>query len=194
MQYTLHLKDKGVQFCHLYSENYTREQVDVIFKYGLAGQNSLVVIISDELMTSFVFSFAASFNTKIHQYTQDQEQFVHLHKALRQDKAIEDNVSLYNYTTDVTFDVLGTHYDDQEIDIVFVETRIEDFTEFFEKIWPKMKSHSVLVIKHYNDDVVKQFNAYIKMLKYTISVPISISRGYLCIKKPVAQQRNNNDG
>lgn len=182
---------KGIQFINIYTEHHTKEQAETLFKIGNSGQNATTLVFSNSLFLSFLLSFAANFNTRIHHYIDcEPSEFVDVHKQLRYDPSIEDNISIYNYDERVINNLVTTHYHTSEIDTVFVERKVDNFKVFIQNIWPKIKPHGILMIKNATTTMIDEINEYIASLEYRVPIQETMLCGYLYIKKPVAVERH----
>lgn len=202
--YTLYINQgeqkKGSKFLNVYTEKYDKDHVDLVHKLGMSNQGAMVLVVGDDvdsLMTSYINAYAANFNTSVHHYLLcEPYEFRRCHKLLREEKAVESAVRIFNFRRNELENILSTTYDDSELDSIFVDTCVTSSdTSFLElllpTLWLKLKTHGVLVYKNSNDDVKNTVGRFFTQLRYGIKIQISMCCGYLVVKKPVAVKREN---
>lgn len=193
--YTLYVDNEKCSFMNsLVVTNYSKEYLQFLDTLSQSLSSSIVVFVTNEdiLFHSAVVVHATRFTALLHYYLIDTDfqHFKDLHKKCRENSPLEHSiVPIYIPPLVDTASYIGHLYDNDDVDMFYVQGHLVTDVTVIELLWSKLKSHGFLLVYDVfqTDTVFSMINEFFTDLNDITSVQYIVDTRHpvFLIKKPV---------
>lgn len=194
--YTVFNDSNTIRFMDMETSKYSLKDIEFLNHIGLSNQNANIVVLSedmDSIISSGVLCLGSNYNTSIYHYMCTSN--INVYEIYRKFFTLpyfKDIVYLVNMNCDNNHMIhaIDEFHEDEYLDVIYVDSNINEtfIVDNLPTLWKKMKSHSILIFRNVNQQIIDAVVNFFNRCNYGVPIPINIvneTRGFLAIKKPV---------